>query len=107
MSEKVYLQGGLFDKDFMQTKVKTNRISVWERVLGYIVGPGFVYLQYSTVNSLRELYFMDVVRINESYGSEYTYMRMTIVTTIIAMLFGFLLNHITEKTASRAGRFRP
>ena len=104
---KEYLKGGLFDKDFMQTKVKTNRISAAERVLGYIVGPGFVYLQYSTVNSLRELYFMDVIRINEVYGSKMTYMYLTIVTTVIGMLFGFLLNHITEKTASKAGRFRP
>lgn len=107
MAGKVYLEKGLFDKDFMQTKVKSNRISVAERVLGYILGPGFVYLQYSTVSSLKELFLMDVVRINEVYGSTYTYMYMTIATTIIGILFGFLLNHITEKTASRAGRFRP
>ena len=104
---KEYLKGSIFDKDFMQTKVKTNRINGLERLLGYIIGPGFVYLQLSTVNSLRELFFMDVIRINEAYGSEYTYMRMTVVTTIIGLLFGFLLNHLTEKTASRAGRFRP
>ena len=103
----VYLQDSIFDSDKMQTKVKTNRISVAERVLGYIIGPGFVYLQYSTVNSLRELFFMDVIKINEVYGSPMTYMRLTIVTTIAGLLFGFLLNHITEKTASKAGRFRP
>lgn len=107
MKEKVYLQGGLFDRDSMQTKVKSNRITVAERIWGYLIGPGFVYLQYSTVNSLRELFFMDVIRINEAYGSPYTYMILTIVTTVIGLLFGFLLNHITEKTASRAGRFRP
>lgn len=102
-----YLKNSIFDKDSLQTKVKTNRISIPERIWGYLIGPGFVYLHFSTVNSLRELYFMDVVRINENYGSPLTYMRMTLVTTIIGMLFGFLLNHITEKTVSKAGRFRP
>lgn len=102
-----YLKGSIFDKDFMQTKIKTNRISAAERLWGYIVGPGFIYLQFSTVNSLRELFFMDVVRINEVYGSPLTYMRLTIVTTVIGLLFGFLLNHLTEKTATKAGRFRP
>lgn len=107
MASKVYLQGGLFDRDSMQTRIKTNRISAIERVLGYIIGPGFVYLQYSTTNSLRELFFMDVIRINEVYGSPYTYMILTIVTTAIGLLFGFYLNHLTENTVSRAGRFRP
>ncbi|MBQ5341015.1 MAG: MFS transporter [Oscillospiraceae bacterium] len=107
MASKVYLQGGLFDRDSMQTRIKTNRISAIERVLGYIIGPGFVYLQNSTTNSLRELFFMDVIRINEVYGSPYTYMILTIVTTAIGLLFGFYLNHLTENTVSRAGRFRP
>ena len=31
---KEYLKGSIFDKDFMQTHVKTNRITVKERVLG-------------------------------------------------------------------------
>ena len=107
MKEKVYLQGSIFDKESMQTKVKTSRISKAERLLGYMVGPGFVYLQYSTVNSLRELFFMDVIRINEVYGSPYTYMVLTVVTTICGLLFGFLINHITERTVCKAGRFRP
>ena len=102
-----YLKGSIFDSDALQTKVTTNRITAKERIWGYIVGPGLVYTFYSLLTSLRELFFMDVVRINEVFGNSYAYLIMTTVTTIIGIAIGFLINHMTEKTVCRAGRFRP
>lgn len=102
-----YLKGSMFDKPQWQTHVKTNRITTKERVLGHIVGPGLVYFFYSTFLGLRELFYMDILRINEVFGSAYTYLIMTIVTTIIGMATGFFFNHMTEKTVCKAGRFRP
>lgn len=102
-----FLKGSLFDKDAMQTRVKTTRITAKERFLGHILGPGLVYVYYCVILGLKELFYMDVVRINEVYNNNYTYLIMTTVTTIIGMGTGFLLNHITEKTVCRAGRFRP
>ncbi|MBD5093788.1 MAG: hypothetical protein HDT26_05800 [Subdoligranulum sp.] len=104
---KEYLKGSIFDKDFMQTHVKTNRITVKERVLGHILGPGFVYVYYCVILGLRELFYMDVLRINEIFGNTFTYLTMTTVTTILGMAVGFYINHLTEKTVCRAGRFRP
>ena len=102
-----YLQGSMFDRPEWQTHVKTNRITTKERVLGHMIGPGFVYFFYSTLMSLRELFYMDVLRINEVFGNAYTYLVMTTVTTIIGMLTGIGIAHITEKTVCKAGRFRP
>ena len=102
-----YLQGSMFDRPEWQTHVKTNRITTKERVLGHMIGPGFVYFFYSTLMSLRELFYMDVLRINEVFGNAYTYLVMTTVTTIIGMLTGIGIAHITEKTGCKAGRFRP
>lgn len=102
-----YLKGSIFDRDALQTKVKTTRITTKERFLGHILGPGFVYVFYCTILGLRELFYMDVVRINEVYNNSYTYLIMTTVTTIIGMATGFFINHMTEKTVCRAGRFRP
>lgn len=104
---KEYLKGSMFDRPEWQTHVKTNRITTKERVLGHMIGPGFVYFFYSTFLSLRELFYMDVLRINEIFGNAYTYLTMTTITTIIGMVTGFFFNHMTEKTVSRAGRFRP
>ncbi len=102
-----YLKGSMFDRPQWQTHVKTNRITTKERVLGHMIGPGMVYFFYSTFTGLRELFYMDILRINEVFGSAYTYLVMTTVTTIIGMLTGFYFNHVTEKTVCKAGRFRP
>ena len=102
-----YLKGSMFDSPKWQTHVKTNRITTKERILGHMVGPGLVYFFYSTFIGLRELFYMDILRINEVFGNAYTYLIMTTVTTIIGMLTGFYFNHMTEKTVCKAGRFRP
>ena len=102
-----YLKGSVFDTDRLQTKVTTNRITARERLFGHILGPGLIYTFYTTLLSLRELFFMDVVRINEVFGNNYAYLIMTTATTIIGIATGFFINHMTEKTVCRAGRFRP
>lgn len=102
-----YLKGSMFDKPQWQTHVKTNRITTKERVLGHMVGPGLVYFFYSTFTGLKELFYMDILKINEVFGNAYTYLIMTTVTTIIGMATGFFFNHMTEKTVCKAGRFRP
>lgn len=104
---KEYLKGSMFDQDAWQTHVKTNRITGKERFLGHILGPGLVYSYYSVVLGLRELFYMDVLRINEVFGSAYTYLVMTTVTMLVGIATGFYFNHLTEKTVCRAGRFRP
>ena len=102
-----YLKGSIFDRDFMQTKIKTNRITTKERVLGHMLGPGFVYVYYCVVLGLRELFYMDVMRINEVFQNAYTYLVLTTVTTLLGIATGFFINHMTERTVCRAGRFRP
>lgn len=102
-----YLKGSIFDKDSMQTKVKTNRITSKERFLGHLLGPGMVYVFYCVVLGLRELYYMDIIRINEVFNNHYTYLTMTTVTSLLSILTGFVIYHITEHTVCKAGRFRP
>ena len=102
-----YLKGSIFDRDEWQTKVTTSRITTKERFLGHILGPGLTYAFYSVVLSLRELFYMDILRINEVFGNNYTYLYMTTVTTLVGIATGLFINHMTEKTVCRAGRFRP
>ena len=102
-----YLKGSIFDKDAMQTKVKSNRVGGKERFLGHLLGAGMVYVFYCVVLGLRELYYMDVIRINEIYANNFAYLFMTTFTSIAGIATGFFINHMTEKTVCRAGRFRP
>ena len=50
---------------------------------------------------------MDIIRINEVFGNNYTYLTMTTVTSLLSIVTGFLIYHITERTVCKAGRFRP
>lgn len=102
-----YLKGSIFDRDSMQTKVKTNHITTKERILGHMVGPGFVYVYFCVVLGLRELFYMDVMRINEVFQNPYTYLVLSTTTSLLGIATGFFINHMTEKTVCRAGRFRP
>lgn len=102
-----YLKGSMFDRDEWQTKITTNRITTKERFLGHILGPGLTYAFYSVILALRELYYMDILRINEVFHNTDTYLIMTTVTTLVGILTGLFINHMTEKTVCRAGRFRP
>ena len=102
-----FLKGGLFDRDFMQTKVSTNRMSFKEKLCGYVAGPGMVMIYYVMVLSLRELYYMQVLKLNEIFNNNYTYFALQTTASVIGVLTGFLATYLTEHTVSRAGRFRP
>ena len=104
---KEYLKGGMFDRKVWQTKVTTNRITTKERFLGHILGPGLTYTFFSLVLALRELYYMDILRINEVFHNDLTYLYITTAASLVGIATGLLINHLTEKTVSKAGRFRP
>ena len=101
-----FLKNGLFDKPFMQTKIKTHSVSNLERYLGYALGPGFVLVYTTMVASLRELYYTSVLPIDNLFGSG-TYMSIQTASSIIGVLMGLVINYITENTVAKAGRFRP
>lgn len=101
-----FLKNGIFDKDFMQSKVKTHSMSRAERYLGYMLGPGFVLVYFTMINSLREMYYLSVLPIDKLFGIG-SYMTMQTVSSIVGVVMGLVINYITERTVAKAGRFRP
>ena len=101
-----FLSKGLFEKDFMQSKVTSHSMSFQEKLWGYALGPGFVAVYTCMVTSLREMFYMSVMPMDSWYGSG-TYMTLQTATSIIGIFTGLLFNYIMEHTVSRAGRFRP
>lgn len=101
-----FLKKGLFEKDFMQTRITTNSMSFKEKLFGYALGPGFVAVYITMVTSLREMFYLSVMPLDKWYGSG-TYMSLQTISSILGTAMGLLLNYITERTVSRAGRFRP
>lgn len=102
-----FLKKGLFEKSFMQTKVKTHSLSRGEKLYGYALAPAFVMVYYSMVLSLRELFYMQIMQLNVLFNNNYTYFALQTTSSIIGVITGILVNYLTERTVSKAGRFRP
>lgn len=101
-----FLEHGLFEKDFMQSKVQTQGMGFKEKLFGYGLGPGFVMLFTVMVTSLREMFYMQVIPIDKLFGAG-SYMTLQTTSTIIGTIGGLVMSYIAERTVSRAGRFRP
>ena len=105
--QRRFLSRGLFEKDFMQTRVKTNSMSLLEKLLGYAISPGFNHVLYCLILGMRELFYMQVMQLNVLYDNKMTYFYLQTFSSITGVITGLLINYITERTVSKAGRFRP
>lgn len=108
------LSHGLFEKPFMDSRVKSRTLSKKEEILGHLVGPLGLIFVVNTIAALVEKFFtqqtgaiygvenLDMVRV---MGHRYEVV-MTF-TKILAVGWGLLMGWLIQHTQSRQGRFRP
>ena len=108
------LSGGLFDKPFMDSKVKTRGITTKERILGHLIGPLGLIFVVNTIAALVEKFFTQ--QCAAMYGTQNIAMiqvmggRYEVVMTVaklLAVFMGLLNGWLIQHTRSRQGRFRP
>ena len=100
------LLGGIFEKKWMASKIKTEKMTLKEKLLGYLIGPfGMLALQ-AVVNQLAELYYTEIFYVDNIFGVG-TYLMMSWVTKIVSMLFGLYIARIVERSNSSQGKIRP
>lgn len=108
------LSGGLFDKPFMDSKVKTRSVSKKELILGHLVGPLGLIFVVNTIAALVEKFFTQ--QTGAMYGTEniamiqkmggYYEVIMT-VAKLLAIVTGLVNGWLMQHTKSRQGRMRP
>ena len=108
------LSHGLFEKPFMDSRVKSRTLSKKEEILGHLVGPLGLIFVVNTIAALVEKFFtqqtgaiygvenLDMVRV---MGHQYEVV-MTF-TKILAVAWGLFVGWLIQHTQSRQGRFRP
>lgn len=106
MKQRKFLSKGLFEKDFMQSKVTTRNMTGMEKFMGYLFGPGLVIIFVCMITYLREIFYVDVWKMDLVFGPQ-TYMVMNTVATISTTIAGLFVGYLTTHTVSRAGRIRP
>ena len=112
--EIALLNKGLFQKPFMDTRVKTLSVSKKEKILGHLVGPLGLIFVVNTIAALVEKFFtqqtgamygvgnVDMVK---TMGGRYEVI-MT-AAKILAVGMGLLNGWLIQHTQSRQGRMRP
>lgn len=108
------LSRGLFEKPFMDTRIKTRGVSGKEKILGHLIGPLGLIFVVNTIAALVEKFFTQ--QTGAMYGVENIEMvkvmggRYEIVMTIAKILavgFGLVNGWLIQHTRSRQGRMRP
>ena len=113
--QHAFLSHGLFNKPFMDSRVKTRSVTKKELILGHIVGPLGLIMLINTIASLVEIYIMKQMSVavggdvtGEAYrhlGSVYYW--MALATRILSMPMGMVTGYLMQHTKSRQGRMRP
>ena len=104
--KKQFLTHGLFERPFMNSRITTEKMTMKEKLLGYLVGPFGTLALMAVVNQLAELYYTEVFYIDRIFGVG-TYLAMSWVTRIVAVIAGFAVAYVVEHSASSQGRIRP
>lgn len=108
------LSRGLFEKPFMDTRIKTRNVSMKEKILGHLIGPLGLIFVVNTIAALVEKFFTQ--QTGAMYGVQNVEMvkvmggRYEVVMTlakILAVGFGLLNGWLLQHTKSRQGRMRP
>ena len=108
------LSHSIFEKPFMDSRVKTRSVSKKERILGHLIGPLGLIFVVNTIAALVEKFFTQ--QTGAMYGVENVEMiklmggRYEVVMTtakILAVGLGLLNGWLIQHTNSRQGRMRP
>ena len=108
------LDRGLFEKPFMDTRVKTRAVSKAEIIWGHLIGPLGLIFVVNTIAALVEKFFtqqagamygVQNVEMVKAMGGKYEIV-MT-VAKILAVGMGLLNGWLLQHTKSRQGRMRP
>ncbi len=114
MAKIELLSKGLFEKPFMDSRIKARSVTRKERILGHLVGPlGLIFVVNTIVGIVEKfftqqagaLYGTENVQMIQSLGGRYEVV-MTIAK-LLAVVMGLVTGWLIQHTRSRQGRFRP
>lgn len=103
---RTFFSSGIFEKPFMRSRITSEKMTVSERLLGYLVGPFGTLALLAVTNQLAELYYTEIFYIDRIFGVG-TYLVMSWGIRIVSMLMGLFAAYLVEHSASSQGKIRP
>ncbi len=106
MKEVKFFSKGLFETKFMSSRIKTNSMTMKEKILGFLIGPFGTAAFIAVMQSLLELFYTERFYIDEIYGKD-NYLILAWVSKIAAIIFGIIFGYVVEHNVSKEGKIRP
>ncbi len=108
------LKHGLFEKPFMDSRIKTRSVTWKEKILGHLIGPLGLIFVVNGIAGLVEKFFTQ--QTGAMYGESNVdmivalggrYEMVMTVARILGIFTSLLIGWLIQHTQSRQGRFRP
>ncbi len=96
----------LFNKSWMDSKIKSANVQNSERWIGYFVGPGGAMLLNAILLSYLNVYWTDVAKIGGLWGGAFILI-FPILSKIVDAITNVIMGQIIDHTKTRQGKARP
>ncbi len=92
----------LWTKPMFQSRIKTDKVTKPEMLIGYFIGPFGALLASGIFTSILQSYFTDVLKLNLTFLTT-----LQLFSTILIVAMNLVVGQLIEKTKTPAGKVRP
>lgn len=96
----------LFDKEAMNSRIRSANVTNSERWIGFFLGPGGVILLNGILSGFLNVYWTDVAKISGLWGGVFILI-FPIVSKVIDAVTNIIMGQVIDHTKTKQGRARP
>lgn len=96
----------MFEKPWLNSKVKTEDISKKEQLLGYLIGPAGALLLNAVLGTYLNVYYTDVLKMTNIWGGLFLVL-FPILSKVFDVLVNISMGYIIDRTRTKQGKARP
>ena len=96
----------LLDRKFLDSRIKTDKVTAGEKWLGYLIGPAGALLLNAVLATYLNVYYTDVLNLTHVWGGVFLTI-FPIISKIIDAITNIIMGYIVDRTKTKQGKARP
>lgn len=100
------IQMKLFEKPFMDSRVKSANVTNSERWIGYFFGPAGIILLNAILATYLNVFYTDVLKLGTLWGGLFLSV-FPLLSKIVDAVTNIIMGQIIDRTRTRQGKARP
>lgn len=102
MTRQSQTRGGVWSAPILRTRIKTERVTWTETLVGFFIGPVGVLLLNAIILNYINVYFTDVLGLSGTFLVVFP-----IASSVLAMVMNVVMGVVVDRTMTKAGKARP